>query len=272
MKCINPIRLTNVKGQAYYVPCGKCAWCLKLKRDQWFFRLYQEKMNVPYSRFLTLTYRDQDLPSHVDEDGVIHYDVSKSDIRHFLRSLYKRGLKFRYMLTAEYGHDIGQAIPYRPHYHGVFFSNTRYDYLKSWTKGDCNLDVVAKDGSLKYIVKYVLKGSKVPVGSAPLFHSESRRPGIGSSFIYKGEPYVLGPGGVKLVPGHYYRRNYIARLNDQLQSVEKEKVMDYLVSTDPFDRLRQQYELLNDPSLDFDTWLSDIYMRDFNNQIKINQK
>lgn len=268
MKCINPIRLKNDHGQAYYVPCGKCAWCCKAARDRWVFRLKVEKEAAVYSRFLTLTYDDDHLKYNINlETGEMVPTVCKKDIVDFNRSLWKAGYKFRFMIASEYGPKTG-----RPHYHGLYFSNSRIQYLDYWKNGVNNTDYPAKDSSLKYVIKYMLKGSKVPPGADANFHKESRRPGIGSMFVYKGEPYILSDNGVKVVPGHYYRRKYINSLNEILRSQVKESTMDYLVSCDEFSSLRADFERQNKGDQDFDTWLHDVYMKDFRQQCKINNK
>ena len=272
MKCVNPIRLKNDRGNPYFVPCGHCAWCMKQKRDNWYFRLYQEKKDHIFSRFLTLTYRDEDLPFNVDEtSGEMVPTVSKSDVRSFHEALWDAGFDFRYMLCSEYGPKTR-----RPHYHGIYFSNDRIPYLDYWRFGDNNKDLPARDSSFKYICKYMLKGANVPDGADANFHVESRRPGIGHSFVYKGEPYILGPGGVKLVPGHYYRRNYVNSLDDKLRTSLKATTMDYLQDRDEFAHIRSAFEHQDKNSGsyigDFDTFKSEMYMKDFKSQIKINSK
>lgn len=268
MKCISPIRLKNDQGLPYYVPCGKCAWCLKSKRDQWVFRLMVEKHNSVYARFLTLTYDDDHLKYNVDEDtGEMIPTVCKCDIVSFNRLMWKDGLKFRFMIASEYGPKTG-----RPHYHGIYFSDDRINYLDYWRYGSNNADLPARDSSCKYIVKYMLKGSNVPPGASPNFHKESRRPGLGSQFVYKGEPYILEPGGVKVVPGHYYRRKYLSSLDGKLRDLCKESTMDYLVSCDEFSSLRKDFERQAGDGSDFDSWKYDLYLKDLRQQYKINKK
>lgn len=262
--CRSPIRLKS-DSKVFYVPCQKCAWCLRNKRNEWFFRLSVEKKDHMFSRFITLTYSDLNLPMSIDEEsGVILPVVSKIDVQKFCKSIRNDGYKFRYMINSEYDKNG------RPHYHGIIFSNEKIDITPYWTKG-FSKSLPARDGSLKYVCKYMLKGSNVPEGAEPNFSLMSRRPGIGSSFVYKGEPYILGSNGVHIVPGHYYRRNYLASLNDKLRRSVSEQSIDYLSSTDPYNVLRSMQEKFA-PDMDFDTWLQVSYNNDVKQQKKINSK
>lgn len=267
MNCISPIRLKNDKGQVYFVPCQKCAWCRRSLRDQWVFRMEQEKLVNPYARFLTLTYDDDHLPMKVNEEtGEMVQTVKLADIQSFHKDMWNDGKKFRFVLASEYG-----PRTQRPHYHGIYFSKDRIDYLSYWKFGQNNCDVPAKKSSFKYVLKYMLKGSHVPPGAEDNFKTVSRRPGIGSNFVYKGEPYVISAGGVKVVPGHYYQRNYVKSLDEKLRKDISSLKMEYLVDTDPFDSYKKLYNELG-INMDFDSWLSEIYQNDYKKQLKINRK
>lgn len=170
--CLNPIRIKNPKlelslagGTPYYieVPCGECAECKKLKRDEWYFRSYYEAQSTFDSNgfvyFDTLTYRDEELP-HVSEFIEIdkQYDTSCFDVedyRNFIAQLreewhrlYKKGYingdsveNLKYFLTSEYG--TSENGTHRPHYHVLFFvRNNAIDPLilsklvnKCWHRG-----------------------------------------------------------------------------------------------------------------------------------------
>lgn len=89
------------------LPCGQCLGCrLKYSRE-WALRCVNEAQTHSKSSFLTLTYRDADLP----ENG----SLDRSDLTKFLKRLRKK-FNVRYYACGEYGDKLG-----RPHYHVVLF-------------------------------------------------------------------------------------------------------------------------------------------------------
>lgn len=268
MKCISPILLKDEKtDRSYYVPCGKCAWCRQALQKEWFFRFTNEAKNVEFCRFITLTYNDENLVYNVDEEtGLIMPSVYKDDVKKFVKRVRNNGYRFRYFIASEY-----TPVQGRPHYHGLMFSHEKVPYGDFWDKG-FHLDVPANKGSFKYVTKYILKGSNVPEGAVGNFRLMSRRPyGIGGSFVYKGEPYILTEGGVKTVPGHYYSRRYLNSLNDKLKGIVMDSKLDYLSTKDKYSDLYKLYSQ-GDMSIDFSSWLQERYNKDYKKQIKINSK
>lgn len=270
MKCRFPILLAIEKRQIY-VPCGKCAWCLDSLRNEWFFRLKQESMHHQFTSFVTLTYRDQDLPFHVDDNGVIHYDVSKEHIRSFHEDLWRK-YEFRYMVCSEYGSKSG-----RPHYHGVYFHDEPIRFIDFWPFGDNNSQFPARDGSFKYVLKYTLKGSNVPEGSEKNFRLMSRRPGLGSNFKYDGQKFLLSENGKAFKVPRYYKKGYIKSLPETMAKYLKESTLDYLHTVGLHEKLKQRYdELLSSGSIDssygFEQYVWDLYRKDYLKQVKINNK
>lgn len=184
MACINPINIRSPLGsedlrRSIYVPCGKCAWCLKQKRDEWYIRFKMEQQDNEFTKFITLTYSDDNLPFYLDEEtGEYGYRANKKDIQKFIKRMRKAGYKFKYFLVSEYAPKTR-----RPHYHALFFTNdniTDEDVRKSWQKGVTDTQE-ADDGALKYVTKYILKGSDRDGN----FKLQSTRPAIGSGYIKK---------------------------------------------------------------------------------------
>lgn len=184
MSCINPVRIrspyrTEKDNKFIYVGCGKCAWCRKEKRDEWFIRFKVEAESNEFVKFITLTYDDDNMPFYYDEDtGECGYHASKSDCQKFIKRLRKRGFKFKYFLVSELGSETD-----RLHYHALLFTNdniTDSDVRESWNKGvtDCQN---ANDAQMKYVCKYILKGQDRD-GQIKL---QSTRPAIGSAYIKK---------------------------------------------------------------------------------------
>ena len=62
-QCLSPKRIVNpYTKELQYVPCGRCAACLKLRALRWVQRLEQERMCWKYTLFFTLTYAPEHLP------------------------------------------------------------------------------------------------------------------------------------------------------------------------------------------------------------------
>lgn len=135
----NPSRRWNFDAPLRIaVPCGHCASCRKTKRDEWFFRslvefnYYQSIKGAIY--FITLTYRESDIPKLSLPDGTEITAFSRKHIRAFckyIRIWLKRhgyphdGIKF--LICSEYG---GHSTK-RPHYHGILYFPFVLNY---WTE------------------------------------------------------------------------------------------------------------------------------------------
>lgn len=127
--CLNP---TTIFNRSIYVnrtsgsilmqvPCCKCSECYSLKRDEWTLRAFYEwkecMKHNGIGLFDTLTYNPYSL------DTRTFYGIptfNKMDLRLFFHKLRNRlnksGIKFRYLVTCEYG-----ELMHRPHYHVLFF-------------------------------------------------------------------------------------------------------------------------------------------------------
>lgn len=201
MKCLHPLTIKKTDKQFYreerayrigllpipptqyqLVPCGKCELCLSNKREQWFFRLFNELRHSGSAYFITLTYNDECLP----KDG----KFNRQDVNDFLKR-FRKGIepyKIRYFLVGEYG-----GYFHRPHYHMLLFNFPSFirlrEYLKkTWTLCDPFMfdipdvvgDVNAK--SINYVCKYCL--STLEDGEEKkTFMSCSRHPGIGFNYL-----------------------------------------------------------------------------------------
>ena len=157
--CLSPITIKNPRSKTlknYYerrnisIPCGQCAECLSLKKQEWYFRTYwqcQEAFDHDgYVLFDTLTYDNDHLPYISDKyPEFSDFDFScfsYEDLRLFFvrlrRSLSYAGYKvndnLKYFVVSEYGSDDLYTDVFghlrrgtkRPHYHGLFFVNDRH--------------------------------------------------------------------------------------------------------------------------------------------------
>lgn len=134
--------------------------CRVDQTKQWAVRCVHEASLHERSCFVTLTYNDDNLPDY----GALR----KDHLQKWLRSLRKRGLKFRYFACGEYGEKLQ-----RPHYHVLLFGlwpsdaeewamRGGYMYYRSeifesaWTKGYVEFSDVSR-GNCEYVAGYIRK-------------------------------------------------------------------------------------------------------------------
>lgn len=145
MKCISPVYVRKVNT---FVPCGKCAFCIKKAIDAWCLRLYHEMEVSSSAFFITLTYDDEHLPPGEE--------LSKRDLQLFLKRLRKRNPGIRYFAVGEYGTQKG-----RPHYHAVIFNLIDLNLITdSWCDSDGHpIGHIVGDratmGRIRYMVEYM---------------------------------------------------------------------------------------------------------------------
>lgn len=251
--CYTPITIKSPyhDNLTIQTPCGKCAECRKKLRDDWFIR-FREEAKGQFARFVTLTYNDENIPFDIEDDCVIHYNVEKSDLQKFFKKMRKTN-KFKYFAVSEYG-KLG-----RPHYHLILFSKHRIDVTKYWDKGFVK-DLPAREGSFKYVTKYLLKGfDNVPDGSKQNFSLSSKRPAIGSCFIPKEiDDNVLSNmfyqiNEVKYPLPRYYRKKIYERLNDGGETL-KRRVIEELENKVTDSDLKKKHKKSGTTNPDYKAW------------------
>lgn len=151
------------------VACGQCLGCRVERSQMWAARCVHESMLHDENSFITLTYRDEDMPRlwcDVDAPGTL----VKKHFQDFMKRLRQRfpSQKIRYYHCGEYGDDY-----YRPHYHACLFGldfsdkeflsyNDGYPLFTSqtledvWSKGFVSIGEVTFQ-SAAYIARYCLK-------------------------------------------------------------------------------------------------------------------
>lgn len=158
-----------------FVPCGKCAFCIKKLIDSWCLRLSHEMEVSSSAFFLTLTYDEKHLPPGEE--------LCKRDLQLFIKRLRKVNPGIRYFAIGEYGTEKG-----RPHYHAVVFNLVNLDLVvNSWTdkSGDAIGYVVgsrATMGRIRYMVSYMAL-PQTENGKAKAFRIMSK--GIGATYVKK---------------------------------------------------------------------------------------
>lgn len=200
--------------------CGGCIGCRLEYSRRWAVRIAHEASLYEDNVFLTLTYRDEDLPEL--------NSLRKRDWQLFMKRLKKRsaGRSIRFFHCGEYGETTQ-----RPHYHAILFNYQFSDrkYLKTadtghpiytsqaldetWQLGDCYIGSVTFE-SAAYCARYVMKKltgrRKSEYGCLePEYATQSRRPGVGAPWLskYKTDIYpsdhVVINGQQQRVPQYY---------------------------------------------------------------------
>lgn len=88
------------------IPCGQCLGCRMDNCRSWADRMMIELDHSKKAVFLTLTYRDEDLPMRYDmSTGEVVNTLQKRDLTNFFKRLRKRfaGKELRYYACGEYG-------------------------------------------------------------------------------------------------------------------------------------------------------------------------
>lgn len=191
--------LDDLSQNGYYdflIPCGKCPGCRMDYAKSWSDRMIIELKDNPKAIFVTLTYRNADLPR--GDCGLPSLRVS--DLQKFFKRLRKKfsGRRIRYYCAGEYG-----PRTHRPHYHGIIYGLSLDDFtdlrcfgvneLKQpyytsptfesiWSHGFVMMSEVTYH-TCAYVSRYCLKKqakqSYLDDCVAPEFNVSSRRPGIG---------------------------------------------------------------------------------------------
>jgi len=214
------------------LPCGSCLGCLKKRGQEWALRCVHEASLHSRSCFVTLTYA----PEHVPANG----SVNVRDWQLFAKRMRRAGLRFRFLMAAEYGERN-----FRPHYHACIFGQDfgadrvpwrrRGEHVlyssklleELWGLGFASVGSLSLQ-SASYVARYCLKkvASKVKTERLrridprtgeefyvrPEFATMSRRPGLGADWYerYKRDVFpsdeVVHDGKRHGVPNFYLKR------------------------------------------------------------------
>lgn len=212
MQCISPITIPIKDGFKIVdwreVPCMSCEACQENFKDSWAFRNLLELQCHDKVCMITLTFSDDGLARHNAEYPDIPLDsVCKREFDLFMKRLRKSlDVKIRFFGVSEYGKKSTE----RPHYHIILYGIDEhhsifngkipvydkgmikhyyiYNGISSWNYGQVEVSSgrITAD-AIRYMLKYVLKQrqDKPTRGRLPMFHKESRRPGIGALGVKK---------------------------------------------------------------------------------------
>lgn len=289
MACINPVHIKSpYRDNKYiYVACGKCAWCQRDKRNEWYLRFKLEQRDCEFTKFITLTYSDDNLPFYLDEEtGEYGFRAKKDDIQKFIKRMRKAGHKFKYFLVSEYAPQTK-----RPHYHALFFTDedlTDEEIRKQWQLGLTDTQE-ADEGSLMYVTKYLLKGNERDGN----FKLQSTRPAIGYGYIKSANAkqcyvkdnetglfkFQLPINGQLLPMPRYYRKKFKQFFDKDEFELNTIRTINMMEKQGKFDFLEKKYFKLDDSKYDpiskqnhFETSLRNKYCRDVKKQYDINNK
>lgn len=233
MACISPITIKLQTGHQQ-VPCSKCAFCLTAQRQAWSFRLNIELKHSESSKFITLTYDEDNVPLNNKTPN-----LCKRDIQLFLKRLRKAAIQdtkehlklktmslaarytpqIRYYIIGEYGPET-----YRPHYHGIFFNIpeiTEKNITKHWKKGTTDVTIVTPQ-RINYVTKYLITRHNSPMYLQKPFSLMSKNPAIGHQYLKDNKIYHLkndlltvrnNNGTIQPIPRYYKDKIFQYKFN-----------------------------------------------------------
>lgn len=158
-------QIYNSNVKYVYYPCGKCYECRESRIEAWQIRWKEHLKSVidDSSYMLTLTYNDRNINT-LNGKTVLCY----RDVQLFLKRLRKRQEKYcrennitnpkiSYHGCGEYGTQYTK----RPHYHilvtNVLVNSEEFESI--WGNGLVHVGDDVTSETIKYILKYTLKGS-----------------------------------------------------------------------------------------------------------------
>jgi hypothetical protein len=259
------------------LPCGRCYGCRLEYSKKWAIRCIHEAQLHEKNSFITLTYRNEDLP----EDRSVH----KEELQKFFKRLRKNtGAKIRYFACGEYGDKTS-----RPHYHAIIFG---YDFPdkqlwsinngnalyrsglleKTWKKGHSLIGEVTFE-SAAYVARYVMKKRKgdqeeieehykmVDEETGEIFNIQpefvlmSRNPGIAHDWVKKfktdtDKDYITVRGQKVNLPKYY--DSVLEKMGVDIESRKPERLKKFNKKEQTLERLltREQCKIAQTKNLD----------------------
>lgn len=197
--CLAPLTINPPQGASISVPCGKCSWCVRNRRNDLAGRAIVECDNAAYVCMVTATYRNN--PDGSMPDGAL--DFIPDHLSRFIRAERKRGKLppggLRYLATGERGPNGSKRCHYHallifkagrpPHWPSVASSKDRV-HLASWPHGHVTISESPDHKRLaRYVAYYAYKFGpdtfeETPDGPRKLYAGPffSRNPVLGHDF------------------------------------------------------------------------------------------
>lgn len=253
------------------LPCGTCSECVTLRALHWSNRCRHQISLHEDNCFITLTYDDENLPSHL---------TVKDEFQKFMKTLRnKTKKKLSYIVSHEYGSQT-----FRPHHHAIIFNHNfnNQKFLKTtksgeniftspeldniWTNGYTSIGT-ANEKTAYYIASYALKGKKheilLPTGEYAKVSDtmdSSKQPGIGLEYLEKNYKQLIN--SKQPLPRYYTKKlscypdltpKQIKKLKQQNKYKLYQNMYDYysLYEQQIKFSTRSDYELMSKHKLDY---------------------
>lgn len=248
------------------VGCGKCIECMQQKKREWLVRLQEEIKENNNGKFVTLTFRDEELDKLQQEIDTKDYYIKSNEsatlaVRRFLerwRKKYKKSV--RHWLVTE----LGQNNSERVHLHGILWTDVDNDTIQElWKYGNIWVGTYVNARTINYIVKYIHKQDLEHKNYKPKILCSK---GIGSRYLkttninrnkFKGKEtntlYKNAQGYEMNLPIYYRNHIYTEEEREKLwiNMLDKEERwvcgerVDISESEDEYFRLRDYYREKN---------------------------
>ena len=184
MECIRPFKPFGKP----HTPCSTCLPCKRNRRRELYTKLTLEYNYWKNGAFVTLTYRNANLPLHhlyPNRGTLDKIDTSKflDRLRKNIKYTHGEHHKIRYYQNGEYGKK-GRA-----HYHFMIFTSLPLEQLeemilKSWQLGDINEVSPIVPERMQYILKHAVKNTiDIPHyedEQIPEYATMSKNPALGA--------------------------------------------------------------------------------------------
>lgn len=228
------------------LPCGQCEECRAQNAQQWATRAYNETKTNPLGMFLTLTYKDKDLPKTptgiptLKKDDVTKF---KKAIRQKLFRKYRKRINIKTLECGEYGGKRG-----RPHYHMLLWGYKADDIKlamksksgewlykskeieKTWNKGKVIIGEITYESSAyvaRYTTKKMMKDKLLDGQIKPYINmSRGKDNAIGIQYYQKNKNKIWKNKGVYVKTKKGTKLKPIPRYYQKIKNKEETKIID----------------------------------------------
>lgn len=247
-----------VLGEKMWLPCNSCIACRLRRSREWALRCMYEASKYPLNCFVTLTYKDEFVPS---VDGF--HTLCKADFVRFMKRLRAdQGPKIRFFQCGEYGEVCrvcGKSRYYckcqqfvktlgRPHHHVAFFNFDFIDKIffqrkkgialyrsaileRLWPFGYSSISDLTFE-SAAYIAAYCVKkiNGKLAAGHyegrEPEYNTMSRRPGIAHDFVADYYADIYPKDNIHFRGKEFRPPRYFDKVFDEIDSTAYTSILD----------------------------------------------